>query len=86
MRRKKHTSLLPPFGRRSNPHRRRVRREEKIREEAVLRERIFIPIRFSGRERSEQENLQPEKMKFHFLGGRRPELWHHYVKFDLWAT
>ena len=46
----KHTSFLPPFGRRFNPQRRRVRREEKIREEAVLRERIFILIRFSGRE------------------------------------
>jgi hypothetical protein len=31
------------------PQRRRVRREEKIREEAVLRERIFIPLRFSDR-------------------------------------
>lgn len=67
--RKRHTSFLPPVGRHFNPQRRRVRREEKIREEAMLRERIFIPIRFSGRERSEQENLQPEKMKSHFSVG-----------------
>jgi hypothetical protein len=37
----------------------------------MLRKRIFIPARFSGRERSDQENLQPEKMKPHFFGGRR---------------
>jgi hypothetical protein len=38
-----------------NPQRRRVRREEKIREGAMLRERIFIPIRFSAREEKDSD-------------------------------
>ena len=44
-----HFIFCRPLGGFFNPERRHVRREEKIREEAVLREQIFIPIRFSDR-------------------------------------
>jgi hypothetical protein len=59
--------ILPPLGRRFNPQRRRVRREEKIREEAVLRERIFIPIRFSGRERTRTGKSAARKNEISFF-------------------
>jgi hypothetical protein len=58
---------LPPEGRHFNPHRRRVRREEKIREEAVLRERIFIPIRFSDRERMRTGKSAARKNEISFF-------------------
>ena len=54
------------------PQRRRVRREEKIREEAVLRERIFIPLRFSGRAHRAQENLQNPIKSLQAFNGTNP--------------